>query len=142
MDKDNGVVILDAFADYVDGAPKLDQMIFQNFDNSDALVQALKVGDIEMVHEVPASAFDTVQGFEGVKSIAIDGRYFHQLIINSADPGLDPAPTGHPALADPAVRLAMAYAIKQAGYRRYRHAGLGIARRLDRSPHPRRRILA
>ncbi|NMC13517.1 MAG: ABC transporter substrate-binding protein [Chloroflexi bacterium] len=113
FDKDTGVLILDANKDYFDGAPKIDQMIFQTFDNADAMIQALKVGDIDLVNELPASAYATVQGFENVTTLAMDGRYFNELIINSVDPNNDPAPTANPALADPAVRLAIASAINK-----------------------------
>jgi len=113
FDKDTGVLILDANKDYFDGSPKIDQVIFQTFDNSDAMIQALKVGDIDLINEVPASAFASVQGFDGVKAIATDGRYFNELIINSVDPNNDPAPTGNPALADPVVREAIAYSINK-----------------------------
>jgi peptide/nickel transport system substrate-binding protein len=113
FDKDNGVVILDANKDYFDGRPKIDQVIFQTFDNADALIQALKVGDIDMTIEVPQSAFQSVSGFENVKAISTEGRYFSELIINSASADIDPAPTGNPALKDPQVRLAMAYAINK-----------------------------
>ncbi len=113
FDKDTGVLILDANKDYFDGAPKIDQVIFQTFDNSDAMIQALKVGDIDLVNEVPASAFATVQGFDGVTAIDADGRYFNELIINTADPNNDPAPTANPALADPVVRQAIAYSINK-----------------------------
>ncbi len=113
FDKDTGVLLLDANQDYFDGGPKIDGVIFQTFDNTDAMIQALKVGDIDLVNEVPASAFVTVQGFEGVKATAINGRYFNEVILNSADPNNDPAPTGNPALADPAVRLAIAYSMNK-----------------------------
>jgi len=112
-DKDTGVTLLDANKDYVDNAPKIDGIIFQTFDNTDAMVQALKVGDVDMLTSVPATAFATVQGFENVKTTAIDNSYFYELIINSVDPNNDPAPTGNPALADPAVRLAIAHSINK-----------------------------
>lgn len=113
FDKDTGVLLLDANQTYFDGAPKIGGVIFQTFDNTDAMIQALKVGDIDLVNEVPASAFETVKGFKGVTASAIDGRYFNELIINSVDPNRDPAPTGNPALADPAVRLAIAHSINK-----------------------------
>ena len=113
FDKDKGIMILDANKDFVDGAPRLDQVIFQTFDTGDALIQALKVGDVDALNDVPASAFATVQGFEGVKAIATDSRSFTELIINSADPNHEPAPTANPALQDPAVRLAMETAINR-----------------------------
>jgi peptide/nickel transport system substrate-binding protein len=113
FDKDTGVLLLDANTDYFDGAPKIDSIIFQTFDNTDAMIQALKVGDIDLINEMPASAFDTVKGFEGVTATAVNGRYFNELIINTVDPKNDPAPTGNPALADPAVRLAIAHSINK-----------------------------
>ena len=111
--KDTGVVLLDANKDYVDGAPEIDGAIFQTFDNAEAMIQALKVGDIDMLTSVPATAYTTVQNFADVKATAIDNSYFYELIINSVDPNNDPAPTGNPALADPAVRLAIAHAINK-----------------------------
>jgi peptide/nickel transport system substrate-binding protein len=113
FDKDTGVLILDAYKDYFDGSPRLDQVIFQTFDNSDAMIQALKVGEIDLLNDVPASAFETVKGFTGVTAIATDGRYFNELIINTVDPNNDPVPTGNPALADPVVRKAIAYSINK-----------------------------
>jgi peptide/nickel transport system substrate-binding protein len=113
FDKDTGVLLLDTNKDYFDGSAKIDGVIFQTFDNTDAMIQALKVGDIDLVNEVPASAFATVKGFTGVTATAIDGRYFNELIINSADPNRDPKPTANPALADPVVRLAIAHSINK-----------------------------
>jgi peptide/nickel transport system substrate-binding protein len=113
FDKDKGILILDTNKDYFDGAPKIDQIIFQKFDNADAMIQALKVGDIDLVSEVPASAYQTVQGFSNVKAVTEDGRYFNELIINSVSDTNDPKPTRNPALADPTVRLALATAINK-----------------------------
>lgn len=113
FDKDNGIIILDANKDYMDGAPKIDQVIFQTFDNADALIQALKVGDIDVITDVPQSAYQSVSGFENVKTISTAGRYFTELILNSASAEHDPAPTGNPALRDHQVRLAIATAINK-----------------------------
>lgn len=113
FDKDNGVILLDANKDYFDGAPKISGLIFQTFDNSDAMTQALKAGDVDMLTSVPASAYATVQGFDNVKTTAIKNSYFYELIINTVDPKNKPAPTGNPALADPDVRLAIAHAINK-----------------------------
>lgn len=113
FDKDTGVLILDANKDFVDGAPFIDQVIYQKFDSSDAMIQALKVGDIDLLYEVPASAFETVKGFEGVTALAFEGRTFDELIINSVSDDNVPAPTGNPALKDPAVRLALETALNR-----------------------------
>jgi len=113
FDKDKGILILDANPAYVDGSPKIDQIIFQTFDNSDAMIQALKVGDIDALLEVPASAYQTVKGFDSVTTTAIAGRYFYELIVNSVPRDHDPVPTKNPALEDPQVRLALATAINK-----------------------------
>ena len=113
FDPDKGILILDANKDYFDGAPQVDQLIFQKFDNADALIQALKVGDIDVVNEVPATAFESIKGFEGVEAVAQEGRYFNELVLNSVAETNDPAPKRNPAITDPAVRLAIASAINK-----------------------------
>lgn len=113
FDKDTGVVILDAVKDYSDGAPKIDGIIFQTFDNTDAMIQAFKVGEVDMLNSVPASAYATVKAFPNTKATTIGNFFFYELIINTVDPKNDPAPTGNPALADPAVRLAIAHSINK-----------------------------
>ena len=113
FDKDQGILILDTNTDYFDGRAKIDQVLFQTFDNADALVQALKVGDVDMMNEVPQTAFNTVKGFENVKAVQQPGRYLSELIINSVPADHDPAPKRNPALLDPQVRLAMSHAINK-----------------------------
>jgi peptide/nickel transport system substrate-binding protein len=113
LDKDQRVLILDANADYFDGRAKLDQLIYRTFDNSDALIQALRVGDVDFAAEVPTSAFKTVETFEGVTAVALSGRSLSQVILNSAPDDHDPTPNRNPAIIDPAVRLAIATAINK-----------------------------
>lgn len=111
FDKDKGILILDANTDYFETPPKIDQIVFQTFDNPDAMVQALKAGEIDMVTEVPQSAFAAVEAYANVKALSTPGRYFDELIINSVPSDHDPAPKRNPALEDPQVRLAIAHAI-------------------------------
>lgn len=113
FDQDNAVVVLDANPDFYDGRSIIDGVIFQKFDNSDALVQALKVGDIDALTGVPNSAFETVKTFDDVEAVNVPGRSFDELIVNSASPDRDPPPTGNPALHDPVVRQAIAHAINK-----------------------------
>jgi peptide/nickel transport system substrate-binding protein len=113
FDKDKGLVILEANPNYFGGRSKVDELIFQTFDNSDALVQALKAGDVDAITAVPAAAFQTVKGFDNVKAVNVTSRSFDELIINSAPDTNKPKPTGNPALKDPAVRLAIAQAINK-----------------------------
>jgi peptide/nickel transport system substrate-binding protein len=113
FEKDKGILILDANPDYYGGRPKIDQVIFQTFDNEDAMVQALKVGDVDMMTSVPSAAFKTVQGFDNVKALQLSGRSLTELIINSVPETNDPKPKRNPALTDPKVREAIATAINK-----------------------------
>ena len=113
LDKDQRVIILDANPDYFDGRAKLDQLIYRTFDNSDALIQAIRVSDIDFAAEVPTSAFEAVKTFEGVTAVALPGRSLSELILNSVPEDHDPAPTRNPAITDPVVRLAIATAVNK-----------------------------
>ena len=41
--------------------PKIDEVIFQTFESNDALVQAIKTGQVDMITEFPATAIDSLQ---------------------------------------------------------------------------------
>lgn len=97
--------------------PKVDEVIFQTFDNPDALVQAIKTGQVDMISSLPGTAV------EGLKSEApvtvVTGAPFspgpEDIIFNQIDPENCPVDegglcTGHPALRDRNVRLALAHA--------------------------------
>ncbi|MCS6994354.1 MAG: ABC transporter substrate-binding protein [Anaerolineales bacterium] len=113
LDKDQRVILLDTNPDYFDGRAKIDQVIYRTFDNSDALIQALRVGDIDLAVEVPNSAFDAVKQFQGVTAISLSGRSLTELILNSVPEDHDPPPNRNPAITDPVVRLAIAKAINK-----------------------------
>jgi peptide/nickel transport system substrate-binding protein len=112
-DKDQGVIILEKNPDFYDGAPKIDEVIFQAFDNDDALVQAFKVGDVDLLYSVPSSAVDTVKGFEGVTVVQAPSRSFDELIVNVVPKERLDTSTGNPALLDPGVRQALAHALNK-----------------------------
>jgi peptide/nickel transport system substrate-binding protein len=113
LDKDQRIILLDTNPDYFDGKAKIGQLIYQTFDNSDALIQALKVGDIDLAPEVPDSAFAAVGAFENVKAVSVPGRSLTELILNSVPDDHEPTPTRNPAMTDPQVRLAIATAINK-----------------------------
>jgi len=68
---------------YFGGKPKVDRVILRGFDNPDAMVAALKRGEIDAAEDVPATAFkqfekdpsiQTVQGYQGaMNEVAING---------------------------------------------------------------------
>ncbi len=111
VDEQGGTLVLDANRLYFDGAPKIDQVVFQPFDDSDQLVRAMIDGDIDLISEVPQADFGKLKNTNTVEVVTTPGNYFNELIINSAPADHDPAPHRNPALEDPQVRLALATAI-------------------------------
>jgi len=110
---------MEANKDYWGGAPKVDEIVFRSFKNNEAMVQALRRGEIDFAMDVPAKLADVLEGSEGVRTSKTEPATFTQMSMNQlADgdrrPGCDPEPcdsTGHPALLDHDVRLAIAHAI-------------------------------
>lgn len=98
--------------------PKIDEVIFQTFGNEDALVQALQTGQVDMITEMPNTAVPTLQRAENVKLVtgAPLGPSVRDIIFNQVKPENCPTEeqggkcTGHPALLDRNVRLALAHA--------------------------------
>ncbi len=93
----------------------MDEAIFQTFANEDALVQALQTGQVDMITEMPSTVVPTLRKAENVKLVA--GPSVNpgvaDIIINQGDPANCPEQggcTGHPALLDRNVRLALAHA--------------------------------
>ena len=109
-------VHLAANTDYFGDKPKIDELIFQTFENPDALVQAIKTGQVDMITEMPNTAVETLRAEANVD--VVTGAPFApgvtDIIINHVTPENCPPDdgvcTGHPALRDRNVRLAMSHA--------------------------------
>jgi peptide/nickel transport system substrate-binding protein len=104
---------LKANKDYWRGAAKFDELHFVYFQNSDAAVQALGKGEVDLVNRMAPAQFDSLQGKAGVTRNKAQGRRFTELMIN---PGAqtrtgEPIGDGNPALKDVRVRRAIAQAI-------------------------------
>jgi len=115
--KQNEFVHLAANKEHFQTPPKVDEIIFQTFESQDVLVQAIKSGQVDMITEMPATAVGTLK--EEATVTVINGAPFapgvSDIILNQATPENCPTDagglcTGHPALQDRNVRLAMAHA--------------------------------
>lgn len=96
-------------------APKVDEVVFQTFDNQDALVQALVTGQVDMITEMPNTAVPALRNAENIQLVigAPLAPDIADIILNQTPPDLCPPDgkcTGHPALRDRNVRLALAHA--------------------------------
>ena len=89
------------------GKPAVDKVVLRKFNNPDAMVAALKTGELDAAWNIPGSAFlqlkkdpniVTNEGYQGA---------FAEVAINGGDGLKKP----HPALLDPEVRKAIAHAI-------------------------------
>ena len=113
----NEFVRLAANKEHFANPPKIDEVVFQTFESDDVLVQSLRSGQVDMITEMPATAVETLQGDANIK--VVTGAPFapdvSDIIFNQADPENCPTDaggicTGHPALRDRNVRLALAHA--------------------------------
>lgn len=114
--KQNEFVHLVANDDYFAGRPKVDEVIFQTFGNEDALVQALVTGQLDMITEMPSTAVPVLKRTENVNVVSgaplspsVRDIIFNQVAPENCPPD-DGKCTGHPALLDRNVRLALAHA--------------------------------
>ncbi len=109
-------VDLMAVKDHPLSPPKIDQVVFQTFDNQDALVQALQTGQVDMITEMPNTAVPTLRNAQDIQLVV--GAPFApevtDIIPNQTSeencPPDDGVCSGHPALRDRNVRLALAHA--------------------------------
>ena len=110
-------VRLTANKSYWGGAPKIDEVVFRVFNNADALLQALKKGEIDFADGLDPAPFNSLKNTAGITAVAGDYPGFDELAFNTGaalDSG-EPIGDGHPALKDKRVRQAIAHAIdKQA----------------------------
>jgi peptide/nickel transport system substrate-binding protein len=114
--KQNEFVHLAKNPDYFGGASKIDELIFQTFENQDALVQAIKTSQVDMITEMPNTAVETLRAEPNVAVVTgapfapgVTDIIFNQVLPENCPPD-DGVCTGHPALLDRNVRLALAHA--------------------------------
>jgi len=114
--KQNEFVHLVANKEHFANPPQIDELIFQTFGNEDALVQALVTGQLDMITEMPNTAVPVLRRTENINVVSgpplapsVRDIIFNQLAPANCPPE-DGKCTGHPALLDRSVRLALAHA--------------------------------
>ena len=112
---------LEANPDYFRGAPHIDEIIFQFYDNDDTMVQAFRNGEVDYIQGIPINLFKSLENQEGIETNSAPDPGFTELGFNLYEPSPEvieefDAPetsTGHPALLDPTVREAINWAIDE-----------------------------
>jgi peptide/nickel transport system substrate-binding protein len=115
---------MEAYKEYWGGEPHIDEVVFRSFKNNEAMMQALRRGEIDFAIDVPAKLAEVLETADGVRMSKTAPVGFTQMSMNQladgdtrpycVDSKPDPDPcesTGHPALLDHDVRLAIAHAI-------------------------------
>jgi peptide/nickel transport system substrate-binding protein len=100
-------MIFDAREEYHMGKPPIDRVVYRIYTNADALVSALIAGEIDLT--TPVLPPESAQALEGISNITLEKKFpgdTFDLVFNLADYG-----SGHPAVKDPQVRMAIDYAI-------------------------------
>jgi peptide/nickel transport system substrate-binding protein len=92
---------------YWGGKPAVDKVVLRKFNNPDAMVAALKTGELDAAWDIPGAAFLELKKDENIVTNEGYQGGFAEVAVNGGDGLAKP----HPALLDPEVRKAIAHAI-------------------------------
>lgn len=105
---------LSAVKDHYRTPPQIDEVIFRVFGNFDAMVQALRTGEIDVTTISSNTVVRSLQGEANLKVEIGNQLGLTDIIFNITDEATCPPEvgkcTGHPALRDVQVRQALAHA--------------------------------
>ncbi len=104
-------------------APKASSIIWNQYDNSDVMVQALVAGQLDILTEVPPVLFDSLTGKSNVKPVEMESFSFHHIGFNVSR---NPKSKGNRLLLDPTIRRALAYSLDREQLVALALAGRGI----------------
>ena len=94
--------------DYWGGAPKVDEVIFETYQNPVSIAQDLKVGALDGGIYIPLAQFEGLESVAGITTNAGTSWRFAELGFNCYD---DPDSMGNPALLDQTFRQALSRAV-------------------------------
>ena len=111
-DKAAGVT-MKANPNYWQGKAKIDGITWVPYKNSDAAVQALKTGEIDIVSSLTPVQYEALQNQPGITTNAGAGRRYQAIAINPGTTTADDTVMGdgNPALQDKELRRAIAMGI-------------------------------
>jgi peptide/nickel transport system substrate-binding protein len=118
---------------YYKGKPAVDKVVLRKFNNPDAMVAALKTGELDAAEDIPGAAFDQLESEDNIQTVEGNQGAMSEIAINGGDGLKKP----HPALLDLRVRQAIAHAIdKKTLVARVLNGHGTVAETLSTSPDP------
>ena len=120
--KQGDYVRLEANKNYWRATPKVDEVIFQTYQNQDTMVQDIKSGNLDCAWNIPEAQFLTLQKTPGVTAIKYVAKGFEELGFNCY-PGK--TSKGNPVLKDWKFRQALNWAIDKDTILSIAYAGFG-----------------
>ncbi|BCS87574.1 ABC transporter substrate-binding protein [Pseudodesulfovibrio sediminis] len=105
--REQGVkTVFTRFADYWEKTGNIEEIVLSPIKNDATRVAALLSGDVDFIMPVPPQDLDRIKTTEGLQLVTMSGSRIITFQLNQKS---------NPALADPKVRLAMAYAYDNNG---------------------------
>jgi peptide/nickel transport system substrate-binding protein len=93
--------------EYWGGAPKVDELLFEQYTNQDTLAQDLKLGAIDLAINLPPAQIKPLAATQGLAAFGCSQKEFDYLSFNCYEgPSL-----GNPVLRDPKFRQALNWGI-------------------------------
>ena len=109
---------LESRSDHFLYSPRISGVEFRIYSDVSSMIQALAKKEIDVITQLPVDGVSALDGLSGVQVVAGPpvAANVSDIILNQVDPELCPLEsgglcTGHPALLDRNVRLAMAHAL-------------------------------
>ena len=106
--KKSGYTRMVAYKGYWKGAPKIDEVVFENYTNQDTMTMDLKAGNIDVAFGVPVAQFNALKSEPGITAKAADQKYLVELAFNAY---ASPDSQANPVLQDIAFRQAVSWAV-------------------------------
>ncbi len=106
-------VTMEANKNFWRGPPKVDTLQIVKYENSDAAVQGLITGDVDLVFNLNPAQYETLSQQENIETHAGDNRRYVEITMNPSNPRADGSTfgNGNPVLKDVKVRQALDHAI-------------------------------
>jgi peptide/nickel transport system substrate-binding protein len=113
-----GTTIFERNPDWYGEEAVVEAVGLQLFTNEDAMVAALRAGEVDYVDTVPANAIESLDADENITVVKAEGSQINNIIFNS-----NPDKPDNKELLDPQVRLAIAHAVDREQIAEVVHAG-------------------